>query len=388
MSRSDRPSPSPVLGPGATLGFLGGGQLARMMALEGRRMGYRVAVVDRAPDGPASPVADVWVHGPFEDRRLAGALADVADVVTLDTEHVPVALLERLAEKVPVRPGAAIVSILQDRGAQRRFLADHGLPQTDWAAVDDRAGLDAALARVGAPAVLKSRRSGYDGKGQARLRGPEDAEAAWAAIGGVPATLEAFVDFELEISALVARDAGGRMRVFPIAENEHRHHVLHLSIAPARVPAELAEAAGRLAERIADALDHVGVLAVELFVTRSGGLLVNEVAARVHNSGHYSFGGCVTSQFEQHLRAVCGLPLGDPSLLRPTVMLNLLGDLWRDGEPDWASVLADPDAKLHLYGKAHASPGRKMGHVLFFDEDVERALARAEACHRRLSGEG
>lgn len=361
---------------GATIGVLGGGQLARMMALEARRMGYRVVTLDPHPDSPGAQVADGHVVGALDDLQAAEKLAAVSDVITLDTEHVPAAILEQLEAKCEVRPGASVLGIIQDRLSQRRFLEREGVSQVAFAPVDDLETLRAGLARVGLPAVLKTRRSGYDGKGQARIDRPEQAAEAWQRIGEAPAVLEAFVDFECEASVLLARGHDGAIASYAVPENLHRNHVLWASRAPGRVPAALCAQAEALGARIAGALGHLGMLAVELFVTRAGGLLVNELAPRTHNSGHYTFGACATSQFEQHVRAVCGLPLGDPRLLSPAVMLNLLGDLWADGEPDWNAVWKEPGASLHLYGKADAKPGRKMGHVLVVDSDVEAAHAR------------
>lgn len=371
-----------VIWPGGTVGIIGGGQLARMMILEARRMGYRTAVLDPDPEGPAAQVADRCISGSFDDLEAAERLASQSDVLTLDTEHVPADLLEQLEAATTVRPSFRVLRIVQDRAEQRRFLEAQGAPQPRHAVVSDLESLHAAGRQVGFPSILKTRRWGYDGKGQARVGHAGALEDAWGAIGRAPAVLEAFVDFEKEISVLLARGVDGDMRFYPVAENEHRAHILHTSCAPARIPAQLRARAAELGAEIASAAEHVGMMAVELFVTRDGELLVNEIAPRTHNSGHYTFGACATSQFEQHVRAVCGLPLGDPVLLRPAVMLNLLGDLWRDGAPDWSPVLSHPNVRLHLYGKARASAGRKMGHLLLLDEDValsERTLRCIEA---------
>ncbi len=365
--------------PGETVGILGGGQLARMLALEARRMGYRIAILDPDPEGPAMQIADVRVPGAFDDPQAARSLAEKSDVITLDTEHVPAALLELIEAIKPVRPSADVLRIVQDRLEQRRFLEAQGVPQVRYAPVSDVEDLHAAAKVAGFPCVLKARRSGYDGKGQVRVGHPDELVGAWRSLGEAPAVMESFVDFEREISVLLARDLEGNLRFHPIAENVHRRHILHLTRVPARVPAQLASQAEELGARIASALGHIGMMAIELFVTGNDGLLVNEVAPRVHNSGHYSFGACVTSQFEQHVRAVCGLPLGDPSLLRPAVMVNLLGDIWRDSGPAWSTVLRHPTARLHLYGKRRVSPGRKMGHVLVLGEDADSASALAES---------
>lgn len=374
-------------GPGATVGILGGGQLARMLALEARRMGYRIAVLDAEPGGPAAQVADLQVTGAIDDLEAAERLARQSDVLTLDTEHVPAELLERLEVIKPLRPSAGVLRIVQDRLEQRRFLEAQGAPQVRYAPVLDAGSLRAAAAQVGFPSVLKTRRSGYDGKGQVRVTHEGELAAAWASLG-VPSIMESFIDFEKEISVLLARDLDGNIRFFPIAENVHRRHVLHTSRVPARISAGLASSAQELGAGIASAIGHVGMMAIELFVTRDGRLLVNELAPRTHNSGHYTFGACATSQFEQHVRAICGQPLGDPSLLRPAVMLNLLGDLWKNGAPDWGPVFSRPDAHLHLYGKARALPGRKMGHVLVLGDDADQASLIAETIAARLEGKG
>lgn len=370
--------------PGATIGVLGGGQLGRMLALEARRMGYRVAVLDPDPAGPGAQLADELVQGAWDDAAAALELARRSDVITLETEHIPAGVIAALEPVCPVRPGSATMAVIQDRLRQRAFLSRHGLPQAPHREVGSLAELEVALAELGAPSILKTRRFGYDGRGQARVQAAEGCSAAWEAIGGQPAILEGFIDFHCEVSVVLARDVAGRVAAWPLAENEHRRHVLHLTIAPARLPAPLADEAVAMATRVAEALDYVGVLAVEMFVTRDGGLLVNEVAPRVHNSGHYTFGASATSQFEQHLRAVCGLPLGEPALPRPAVMLNLLGDVWAAGEPDWGLVFRHPGAKLHLYGKAEARPGRKMGHVVVTDDELERALAISGEIHAAL----
>ena len=373
-----------VVWPGGTIGIIGGGQLARMLALEARRMGYRIAILDPEPEGPAAQVADICVTGAFDNLEAAETLAEHSDVITLDTEHVPAELLERLETMKPVRPSANVLRIVQDRLEQRRFLEAQGVPQARNAPVSDAESLRAAASVVGFPCVLKTRRSGYDGKGQARVGRVDELDDAWRALGEAPALIESFVDFEKEISVLLARDLDGNVRFHPIAENTHRRHILHTSRVPARISAELVSQAEKLGARIASALEYVGMMAVELFVTREGGLLVNEIAPRTHNSGHYTFGACATSQFEQHVRAICGLPLGEPSLLRPAVMLNLLGDLWREGSPVWSTVLSHPTARLHLYGKKRPSAGRKMGHILILDEDIQDADEVAETIATEL----
>jgi 5-(carboxyamino)imidazole ribonucleotide synthase len=372
--------------PGTVLGILGGGQLGRMIAVEAQRMGYRVAVLDNDPHCPASHHADQVIVGAFSDATAVLALAGLADVVTVETEHIPWELLANVEQLKPMRPAAQVLQTVQDRLTQKRFLAANDIPHVPFLPVADAAQLAAALTELGVPAVLKTRHGGYDGKGQARLHSPADVTPAWASLNAQPAVLEAFVDFRGEISVVLARGIDGATAVYAVAENVHHSGVLHTTLAPARIPAEVAAEAVRLARAVATALDHVGVLAVEMFLLPDGRLLVNEIAPRVHNSGHFTLGACETSQFEQHLRAVCGLPLAETTQYRPAVMLNLLGDLWRDGEPDWRPVLQERHAHLHLYGKRDARPGRKMGHVLVVQDDADAALATAERLHRALSG--
>jgi 5-(carboxyamino)imidazole ribonucleotide synthase len=364
------------LGPGATIGVLGGGQLGRMMAVAARQMGYRIIVLDPSPRCPTAQVADGVVVGTLDDIEAARHLASQVDVITLDTEHVPADVLDALEPIAPVRPGAAVLRTIQDRLVQKQFLDRIGLPQAAWAPADD---LHAALARVGRPAILKVRRAGYDGKGQVRIDRDGDADALAARLRGEPAVAEEVVGFSREISVILARGLDGQIRIYPIAENMHRRHILHTTRAPAPMPEPRRKRAEDLAVSVAEALDHVGVMAVEMFELPDGRLLVNEIAPRTHNSGHYTYGACATSQFEQHIRAVCGIPLGDARALTGAVMVNLIGDLWSKGPPAWHEVLARPEARLHLYGKDAPAPGRKMGHVVLLDDDTERALGTAEA---------
>jgi 5-(carboxyamino)imidazole ribonucleotide synthase len=367
---------------GSTLGVIGGGQLGRMLALAARRMGYRIVVLDPSPRCPTAQVADGIVVGALDDIDAARRLARQVDVITLDTEHVPADLLAALEDLVPVRPGASVLRTINDRLVQKQFLDRLGLPQATWA---DAADLDAALATVGRPAIVKARRAGYDGKGQVRIESGDDAAGKIAPLHGVPAIAEAVVPFVREISVVLARGLGGELRSYPIAENVHRRHILHTTRAPAPMSPAGRERAEAIATRVAVELGHVGVIAVELFELADGTLLVNEVAPRTHNSGHYTYGACATSQFEQHVRAIAGLPLGDPRALTGAVMLNLIGDLWAGGPPPWQALLAHPEARLHLYGKDAPAPGRKMGHVLLLDDNTDHALQVAEQLVTALS---
>lgn len=375
-------APAPIL-PGSTIGILGGGQLGAMLLTEARRMGYRVHAMDADPEAPCSTRTDRFVAAPLSDIQAALRMAEGCDVVTIETEHVAAEVLDALAKAHVVRPGAGVLRNINDRLAQRRFLEKHGLPQPAWAQVDDAESLAAAVAKVGVPSILKTRRGGYDGKGQLRLRTAADAREAWARQPH-PAVLEAFVPFDKEISVALARGPDGKVVAWPVAENVHKAGILHTTVMPADIPPKLAKEALDIATRTVEALGHVGVAAVEMFVA-GGRLLINEVAPRTHNSGHVTLGGSATSQFEQHLRAICGLPLGDVAMHGPSVMVNLLGDLWpAKGQPDWSAILAEPSAKLHLYGKKVARPGRKMGHVLVLGDDARSALERAERLHAGL----
>jgi 5-(carboxyamino)imidazole ribonucleotide synthase len=376
---------SKPLTPGATIGVLGGGQLGRMMAIEARRMGYRVVVLDPSPRCPTAQVADGVVVGALDDLDSAQHLARQVDVITLDTEHVPAEILAELEKLVPVRPGASVLRTINDRQIQKRFLDQLGLPQAGWAPATTSEELGAALAKLGRPAIVKVRRAGYDGKGQVRIDEGADAGAELAKLRGEPAVAEELVRFTREISVILARGLTGELRHYPIAENVHRRHILHTTRAPAPMPPALQERAEAIGVTVAEALGHVGMIAVEMFELADGRLLVNEIAPRTHNSGHYTWGACVTSQFEQHVRAVCGLPLGDPRALSGAVMVNLIGDLWRAGPPPWREVLARPEARLHLYGKDAPAPGRKMGHVLLLDDDTDRALEAADQLVTRLT---
>jgi len=374
-----------VFGPGSTIGVLGGGQLGRMMAVTARQMGYHIIVLDPSARCPTAQVSDGVVVGALDDIECARHLAQQVDVITLDTEHVPAELLEELETIVPVRPGAAVLRTIQDRLVQKQFLDRIGMPQAAWAPAGSPAELDAALARVGRPAIVKVRRAGYDGKGQVRVDEGDDAHAQLAKLHGEPAVVEEVVRYVREISVVLARSLDGGHRIYPIAENVHRRHILHTTRAPAPMPAAQRARAEEIAVAVADALAHVGVMAVEMFELADDRLLVNEIAPRTHNSGHYTYGACSTSQFEQHVRAICGQPLGDPRALIGSVMVNLIGDLWSGGPPPWQHVLAYPEARLHLYGKDRPAPGRKMGHVLLLDDDTDRALTTADALITQLT---
>jgi 5-(carboxyamino)imidazole ribonucleotide synthase len=383
------PNTGPIL-PGATVGLVGGGQLGRMFAAEARRMGYRVLVLDPAADAPAAHFADEHVRAPFDDLDAARGMARRSDVVTLEWENADVDALRVLEELAPVRPGPGVLAVAQHRVREKDAARRLGVPTADYRAVGSLDELRAALAEMGTPAVLKTARFGYDGKGQAVVRDPSEAEAAYESVGGEGAELilEGFVRFTAEVSVVCARSATGETACFPVAENVHRRGILHTSVVPARVSPEIAEEARQIAVRLAEGLEVVGLLAVEMFVGEDGVVRMNEVAPRPHNSGHYTLDACPVSQFEQQLRAVCGLPLGSTELLSPVAMVNLMGEdagtgLGRDGV---AAALEVPTAALHLYGKTEARPGRKMGHLTALGDTPDQALERALESWRRATG--
>ncbi len=363
--------------PGATLGVIGGGQLGRMFTLRARTMGYRVVVLDPDPESPAGQVADRHRRVPYDDEAGLDGLAAECDAITTEFENVPAAALERLSRSTIVRPSARAVAIAQDRIAEKTFLRHAGFTTAAFSAVGSAAEVPAALETVPLPALLKTSRFGYDGKGQATILSPSDAEPALRELGGVACVLEQRLTLERELSVVLARGADGRVVAFPVGENRHRDGVLETTVVPARVAAPLALEARALATAVATSLDYVGVLGVELFVANGGKLYVNEIAPRPHNSGHYTLDACSVDQFEQQVRSLCGLPLHEPELLSPVTMINLLGDLWRDGPPRWGEVFRRPGVRLHLYGKSEPRPGRKMGHLNCLASNPDQALALA-----------
>jgi 5-(carboxyamino)imidazole ribonucleotide synthase len=343
------------LPPGSRIGILGGGQLGRMLAMAAARLGMRTHVFEPAPDACAGQVADALTTAPYEDDAALGAFAASVDVVTYEFENVPLRAIDAVARRAPVRPGRRALEVAQDRMAEKDFLRGIGLATAPYAAVGGPEDLAAALTRIGGAAILKTRRLGYDGKGQVRIASETDAAAAWEAVGAAPSVLEGFVVFEREISVIAARGLDGAVAAFDPGENEHEAGILRRTRVPARVPPAVAQEAVLIAGRILNALDYVGVIGVELFATPSG-LVVNEIAPRVHNSGHWTEAACLIDQFEQHVRAICGWPLGDGARHSDAEMLNLIGD-----EAAVAPTLHD--ARVHLYGKSEARPGRKMGHL-------------------------
>ncbi len=363
--------------PGATVGVVGGGQLGRMFTLQARKMGYRVVVLDPDPQSPAGAVADRHIRAAYDDEQGLSELAASCSAVTTEFENVPASTLEYLARSALVRPPAEAVAITQDRIAEKSFLQSHGFATAPFGPVRNQSELLEAIGSVPLPALLKTSRLGYDGKGQAAIGSAEAAVQAFNRLGAVACILESRQELERELSVIVARGADGDVAAFPVAENRHQEGILETSVVPARIPESLAHQASDLAMEIAEAMEYVGVLGVELFVVCGGSLMVNEMAPRPHNSGHYTMDACSADQFEQQLRTLCGLPLARPWLLSPVAMINLLGDLWSGGEPRWEEALRRPGVRLHLYGKAEARPGRKMGHLNCLAADPDSALALA-----------
>jgi 5-(carboxyamino)imidazole ribonucleotide synthase len=374
--------------PGATVGVLGSGQLGRMFAIAARRMGYRVHTFSPDSDTPTGQVSDREFERPYDDLDAVREFARGVEVVTFEFENVPAEAVEAAAQLAPVRPSGAALYTTQHRLREKTFLSARGFPLAPFRHVDAPEGLRAALEEIGCPAVLKTAGFGYDGKGQTRVDSAGDADSAFAALRGQEGVVEAFVDFEREVSVVAARGAGGEFAHYGVVENTHSRHILDLSVAPARVGEGVAREAVEIARAVLEELDVVGVTCVEFFLTGAGRLLVNELAPRPHNSGHFTFDACVTSQFEQQLRAVCGLPLGSTELLRPAAMANLLGDLWHAGEPDWRASLTSPDVKLHLYGKTEPRPGRKMGHLTALAPTPEEAARNVLAARDALARGG
>lgn len=365
--------------PGATLGLLGGGQLGRLFVLAAREAGYRVKVLDPDPESPAGAVSDEHICADYRDESALARLANECSAVTTEFENIPAESMRFLARHIPVHPSADAVATAQDRLLEKRFLRKMGLPTAHFAEVRSADDIPGVIKALEFPAVLKRAHFGYDGKGQIRLAESAELASAYEALGEVPCVIEELVELACEVSVVLVRAENGEMVCYPVAENEHRNGILAVSTVPAQIDDEVSRNAIAMARCIADGLDYCGVLAVEFFLTRSGDLLVNEIAPRPHNSGHYTVDACICSQFEQQLRALCGLPLGETRLLSPVSMVNLLGDRWSQGIPRWEQVYAIPGARLHLYGKRETRPGRKMGHVCVLAESRESAVSRAKA---------
>jgi 5-(carboxyamino)imidazole ribonucleotide synthase len=366
-----------IVAPGSALGVLGSGQLGRMFAIAARRMGYRVHTFSPEADTPTGQVADVEVVAEYEDIEALRAFARQVDVVTFEFENVPIDAIDAIEAITPVRPCGLALHTAQERAREKQFLADRGFPTAPFGRAASLDELWDAVARVGTPSVIKTAVFGYDGKGQHKVTTPADVEHIWTAIGHQEAVVEKFISLQTEISVIAARGIDGEVVQYPPFENRHRDHILDVTTTPAAIAPPIAAQAAEITRNILEELQYVGVLCVEFFVDTDGELLVNELAPRPHNSGHLTFDAAATSQFEQQVRAICGLPLGSTKLLTPAAaMANLLGDLWEDGDPNWAAALRVPDVKLHLYGKAEARRGRKMGHLTSTGRTTDEALDR------------
>jgi 5-(carboxyamino)imidazole ribonucleotide synthase len=374
----------PIL-PGATLGVLGSGQLGRMFAIAARHLGYRVHVLSPDSDTPTGQVADVEIRADYNDLDRVADFARSVSVVTFEFENVPTATTQVCDRYCPVRPAGSVLFTSQNRLREKTFLRDAGLPVTPFVAVRSVDELSAALMQHGPPAVLKTADWGYDGKGQVVIRSIDQAASAWSSLDVPQAILEAFIDFDSELSVVAARGSDGQFVSYGPIGNAHSHHILDVSVCPARVSPQVSAQAIEIARAVLEKMNVVGVLCVEFFLTRSGELLINETAPRPHNSGHLTIDAHITCQFEQQVRAICDLPLGSCALRSPAAMANLLGDVWEDGGPDWCAALRNPNLKLHLYGKQAARIGRKMGHLTVLSDSVDAAEQVARAARSALS---
>ncbi len=371
--------------PGSTIGVFGSGQLGRMFAIEARKMGYRVHTFSPDGDTPTGQVADFETTADYDDLGAVRKFAQSVDVITFEFENVPSAAADAAAEFVDVHPRGKILHITQNRLREKTYLSSNGFPVAPFRHVTTRASLETGVAELGFPCVLKTAGFGYDGKGQTRVGPASDLDAAFESMSGRESVLEAFVDFAKEVSVVCARGVDGSFAHYGVIENEHQNHILDISFSPANMSKKLAAEATDIARSLAETLDYVGTLCVEFFVTRDERLLINELAPRPHNSGHLTFDACVTSQFEQQVRAICGLPLGLTEFHKSVAMANLLGDIWANGDPDWSAALAMPGVKLHLYGKTDPRPGRKMGHLTTTAATPQEAARIAREARSSLS---
>jgi 5-(carboxyamino)imidazole ribonucleotide synthase len=367
--------------PGSTIGILGSGQLGRMFTLEAKRMGYYIHTFSPDKNSPTGQVADEEFIASYDDVEAAKKFAENVDVVTFEFENIASKVVEAIEEKVPVHPSSKVLHITQHRLREKTFLKDNSFPVTPFERISSNNDIDRAIQTIGIPSIIKTAGFGYDGKGQKKITSREDLQSAFESFNGQEAILEAFVNFEREISVVAARSANGDFAHFGAVWNIHTNHILDTTYAPAPIPDSLRNEAVELARGIMESLECIGILCIEMFVTTDGKLIVNELAPRPHNSGHWTIDGCIMNQFEQQVRAVCGLPLGGTEQLRPAAMVNILGDIWNKGEPNWTELLKDPNVKLHLYGKVEARKGRKMGHVNIVANtvnDVEASVKRTK----------
>jgi len=374
-----------VIQPGETLGVLGGGQLGRMFAIAAKQMGYRVHIYCPGEDPPAAQVADEHTNASYEDLDAIAAFAKRVSVITFEFENVPSSVTEAAERHAPVRPAGSVLHTTQNRDREKSFLRDAGLPVTPFAAVASEAELADAIDALGIPAVLKTAAWGYDGKGQAVIRTREQAADKWALLGSQPCVLEKMIDFDCELSVVAARGIDGHVELYGPMRNEHANHILDITSCPAGLPKAVVDDAIDIARQAMDKLEVIGVLCVEFFLTRDNTLLINELAPRPHNSGHLTIDAHATSQYEQQVRAICGLPLGSAKQRQPAAMANLLGDLWQSGPPRWEAACGMDGVKLHLYGKTQPNVGRKMGHLSALGDTTELAIAKAQQARQMLT---
>lgn len=377
-----------MLLPGACLGVLGGGQLGRMFAIAARTMGYRVVSWDPDPLSPAKDFSSVHLREGFEDEKGIAYFLQHVQAVTTEFENIPVDTLRKLSQHIRVIPSAESVAICQDRIQEKTFLQNAGAPVPLFAPIYSGEDLESAFKLTGRPALLKRSRWGYDGKGQALVTTTKDALSTFVGWGEVPCILEQKISFSRELSIILARNGEGEIRSFPVAENRHRNGVLEMTSVPAEISDDCHRMVMHLSELILQKLSYQGILAIEFFVLENGSVLVNELAPRPHNSGHFTLDACTTDQFEQQVRVLCGLPLGETQILSPAAMGNLMGDLWKEGDPDWSLLLSEKDLKLHLYGKESARPGRKMGHFTILDPNTGTAMKKTMEILRKLGSSG
>ena len=370
--------------PNSTIGVFGSGQLGRMFAIEARKMGYRVHTFSPDTDTPTGQVADFETSANYQDLDAVRKFAEAVDVVTFEFENVPSKTVEIAAEFVAVHPKGEILHTTQNRLREKTFLAENGFPVAPFAHIKTIEDLQKGVENIGVPCVLKTAGFGYDGKGQTKIKSAEDIETAFANLKDQEAVLEKFIEFEKEVSVVCARDSQGNFAHYGVIENAHENHILDVSFAPAICSEKVFREAVEIARSVAETLQYVGTLCVEFFLTKDEKLLINELAPRPHNSGHLTFDACVTSQFEQQLRAVCGLPLGSTEFFKPSAMINLLGDVWQNGEPNWQNALQFPNIKLHLYGKAEPRKGRKMGHLTALADSTEKAVDAVRQMRNKL----
>ena len=370
--------------PGSTLGILGGGQLGRMFTTAAQRLSYRVIVLEPDPLSPAGIIADEHLQSDYHDKKALSYLGKSCDVISTEFENIPASSLELLAQNCRVRPSAFAIQYTQNRIKEKHFIQSLGLKTVPFAKINHCSDIRKIREKISFPAVLKTAQFGYDGKGQILIQKVDKLEKAFKKLKQTPCILEQYIDLNKEISVILARKQTGEIECYPIAENEHRQGILHKSIVPARISEQLQQEALEAANRLASALEFVGVMAVEFFIDQSGQLLVNEIAPRTHNSGHYSLDACLTSQFEQQVRAICDLPLSKVPLRSPIVMVNLLGDLWGKTQPDWDQLFADPKVTLHLYGKKTARARRKMGHFCYLSQSLNEAIKESDLLWSRL----